>query len=142
MEFIQESLFGRTCTEPFPATEAKTSAQCSKPSAKLQTAGLMFLDLRKENGGVLAPSWETATALPGGHTTLSIGECPRDAVESTLSQILEANAPEKYSLSARACAGILRRAERRGKELPTMLREALEEVVTLSTCHKTISEEA
>ena len=52
--------------------------------------------------------------------------------ESTLSQILVRNAPEKYNLSAKACAGILRRAEKRGKELPTMLREALEEVVALS----------
>jgi hypothetical protein len=45
---------------------------------------------------------------------------------------LQANAPEKYFLSAKACAGILRRAEKRGKELPTMLREALEEVVALA----------
>ena len=35
------------------------------------------------------------------------------------------SAPEYY-LSAKACAGILRRAERRGKELPQVLREALE----------------
>lgn len=131
MEFIQESLFGRTCTELSPATAAKTSEPCSKPSAKSQTAGLMFLDLRKENGGVLAPSWETATALPGGHTTLSFGECPRDAVESTLSQILEDSAPEKYSLSKKACEGILRRAFRRGKRLPYILLEALAEVMVL-----------
>lgn len=67
---------------------------------------------------------------------------PSDARESTLSQILEANVPEKYFLSAKACAGILRRAEKRGKELPPMLKEALAEVVTLSTCSKTPSEEA
>jgi hypothetical protein len=47
-------------------------------------------------------------------------------------QILQADAPEKYYLSARACEGILRRAERRGKALPPMLREALEEAVALS----------
>ena len=57
------------------------------------------------------------------------GECPSVVVESTLSQILQADAPEKYCLSAKACNGILRRAEKRGKELPDMLREALEEVV-------------
>lgn len=51
MEYIQESLFGRTCTEPYPATAAKISAPYSKPYVKSQTAGLMFLDLRKENGG-------------------------------------------------------------------------------------------
>lgn len=43
-----------------------------------------------------------------------------------LSQILEENADPKYRLSARACQGILNRAERRGKELPKELREALE----------------
>ena len=48
-----------------------------------------------------------------------------------LKQILQADAPEKYYLSAKACAGILRRAERRGKTLPKMLREALEETVLL-----------
>jgi hypothetical protein len=78
---------------------------------------------------------------PGGCTTLNTGECPRVAKESTLSQILQASAPEKYYLSARACAGILRRAEKRGKELPKMLREALEEVVQLSTSSKIRSAE-
>ena len=57
------------------------------------------------------------------------GEFRNGGAESTLSQILIANAPEKYSLSRKACLGILRRAEKRGKELPDMLREALMEVV-------------
>ena len=59
--------------------------------------------------------------------------------ESTLSQILEDNAPEKYFLSARACEGILRRAEKRGKKLPLMLWEALVETVERSICNKTLS---
>lgn len=71
--------------------------------------------------------------------TLNTGECPSVARGSTLSQILQENVPEKYFLSAKACAGILRRAEKRGKELPTMLKEALEEVVQLSTSNKTQS---
>jgi len=33
---------------------------------------------------------------------------------------------EKFCLSAKACAGILRRAEKRGKALPEALRIALE----------------
>ena len=67
------------------------------------------------------------------------GECPSAVRESSLWQILQGNVPEKYFLSAKACAGILRRAEKRGKELPTMLKEALEEVVQLSTYSKTPS---
>lgn len=59
--------------------------------------------------------------------TRNIGESPSAAVESTLSQILEANVPKKYYLSAKACEGILRRAERRGKELPPMLKTALKQ---------------
>lgn len=43
-----------------------------------------------------------------------------------LSSILQDNAPDRYSLSPKACRGILRRAAKRGKELPQVLREALE----------------
>jgi hypothetical protein len=49
--------------------------------------------------------------------------------ESHLSQILEDNPHPKYCLSAKACQGILTRASRRGKELPPMLKEALEQMV-------------
>ena len=45
---------------------------------------------------------------------------------SILSQILVADAPEKYYLSQKACLGILRRASARGKELPELLKRALE----------------
>jgi hypothetical protein len=55
------------------------------------------------------------------------GEHPSVAVESTLSQILEDNVPEKYYLSQKACEGFLRRAERRGKKLPDVLKTALEQ---------------
>ena len=56
---------------------------------------------------------------------LSIGEFPREENASTLSQILQAEVPEKYYLSQKACLGILRRASARGKELPEVLRNAL-----------------
>ena len=69
--------------------------------------------------------------MPGAHMTLNNGEYPSEERESTLSQILEANAPEKYYLSAKACKGILRRADKRGKELPKMLKDALVEVLVL-----------
>ena len=56
---------------------------------------------------------------------LNTGESPNAAVESRLSQILEDNPQEKYYLSAKACQGILRRAERRGKDLPETLKAVL-----------------
>ena len=43
-----------------------------------------------------------------------------------MSAILQADAPERYYLSKKACEGILRRAAKRGKQLPPMLKEALE----------------
>ena len=43
-----------------------------------------------------------------------------------MSQILQAGVPERYYLSPKACLGILRRASARGKELPAILRKALE----------------
>jgi hypothetical protein len=50
-------------------------------------------------------------------------------VVSSLSEILETGIIDnRYYLSARACRGILRRAEKRGKELPGQLRVALESV--------------
>ena len=51
---------------------------------------------------------------------------PNDASVCSLSQVLTTGRiPPKYYLSGKACAGILRRAERRGKELPGQLRRAL-----------------
>ena len=54
------------------------------------------------------------------------GAFPREEQESFLSQILQVRVPRKYYLSPKACQGILRRASARGKELPEILRKALE----------------
>ena len=51
-----------------------------------------------------------------------------ESLFARLSEILEKQPQEKYSLSPRACRGILRRAAKRGKELPPVLRKALEQV--------------
>ena len=52
-------------------------------------------------------------------------ECHRDVEESFLWQILEEQVQEKYFLSEKACRGILRRSEKRGKTLPEVLKTAL-----------------
>ena len=121
---------GRTYPELSAVTEEKTSEPFCKRSAMSEKKdGFLFLNLKEEGGNLLGLSWEMVGALPGVSTMLNFGEFPSEGRESTLSQILDLNAPEKYSLSQRACAGILRRAERRGKTLPDMLRDALMEVV-------------
>ena len=63
----------------------------------------------------------------GAHSTLNFSESPNVVKESSLSQVLVTGSiPQKYFLSARACAGILARAQKRGKLLPPTLRAALE----------------
>ncbi|KWE44599.1 hypothetical protein WL76_30920 [Burkholderia ubonensis] len=63
---------------------------------------------------------------PTGFLTLSSSEWPSDAAVCLLSDTLETgDVPQRYFLSATACKGILNRAERRGKDLPTGLLEAL-----------------
>jgi hypothetical protein len=71
---------------------------------------------------------------PGECWTLSSSECPNDAVASSLSDILETGAvPQRYFLSAKACAGILRRAAKGGKNLPDFLAAALASVAGTTT---------
>jgi hypothetical protein len=58
--------------------------------------------------------------------TLNTSEYPSVVVESSLSRVLETGElPPRFYLSAKACAGILRRATKRGKALPPMLEQAL-----------------
>ena len=85
---------------------------------------LIFLDMR--NGRMPEKSWQTITQSHGEFSMLNTGESPSEENASTLSQILEAGVLEKYYLSQRACLGILKRAASRGKELPKILKTALE----------------
>jgi hypothetical protein len=95
----------------------------------------------KTEDGLLEPSsgrW--ATSGMGGPTeswTRSMCEwtdtlvlSPSDDAVCSLSHVLEdsRDVPPRFFLSQRACAGILRRAERRGKTLPPMLDQALRQV--------------
>lgn len=136
-----DSLYGKTSPEPSVPTKGKTFDPSSTPFVPSVTIPLMYLDLRTGYGNLLGAYWETVTALPGKYTMPSTGPCRKDAKEYTLSAILQLNAPEKYSLSPTACAGIIRRAEKRGKELPDMLREALMETIGLAGGMEKIAEE-
>lgn len=80
---------------------------------------------RKDDDGL--HWWQISTDLLPGELclTLNCGEKPMEPNPTRLSQVLEENADERYNLSAQACAGILRRAEKRGKQLPDQLRAAL-----------------
>ena len=92
---------GRTCRERSQARTGRISDACSKP-------------------------WMRAgTVWRGEYWTRSSSAWPSDASVCSLSGILETSAPARYSLSPTACSGILRRAERRGRNLPPDLEAAL-----------------
>ena len=97
----------------------------SKRSSKLKNHTFMLLDLRPGAGNMLGAYWEYDPPWLGSFGMLNTSECPKDVVECSLWQILQATAPSRYSLSQTACLGILRRAKCRGKSLPPLLEAAL-----------------
>ncbi len=74
-------------------------------------------------------SWPSAgMGFAGACSIASFSESPSAAAGCSLSDVLESRVPPRFFLSARAAAGILRRAARRGRILPTHLQKALEEL--------------
>ena len=74
-----------------------------------------------------SPVWKnSAMGSRQEFLTLNSSESPKDAVASSLSDVLEVGpVPPQYYLSAKACRGILRRAAKRGRELPPVLLASL-----------------
>lgn len=132
---------GKTWSEPLAATKEKTSQPCWKKLRVSQNQDFLYLDCRESgNGQKQEPSTVMGGLSLGELTTLRTGEKPSEtavqemlsvwgphsvAEESRLSQILEVNPLPKYNLTAKACLGILRRAEQRGKDLPERLKAVL-----------------
>ena len=109
--FVRELSSGKMSSGAFPPTEGETSRD-SWP--KLHGSGMA---VRGEFWTVNTPEW-TAGQWPSRSAAAVCG----------LSGLLmeTSRVPEKYFLSRKACLGILRRAEKRGKELPERPRQALE----------------
>ena len=102
--YAQSTSFGKTCPEFCPATEGKISPPSS---GRWQNSGMGSL------GGVLT-------------LNSSVSHSGEKECTSSLSKVLETGElPQRFYLSQKACAGILRRAEKRGKKLPPMLDQAL-----------------
>ena len=126
--FAPDTSAGRTCRAR--SAQARRTGRISGLSwRKLLdyiAPDYQFLDLSSDAGNLLGQSeWTTRSALHGGCWLRNTGASPRDAIESFLSQILQAHPPKKYYLTTAACLGILRRAEERGKPLPKALDTAL-----------------
>ncbi len=81
--------------------------------------------------GNASVSYVTSTDLQhqGFCLTLNLSDRPRVENPTLLSEVLEEEADAKYNLSAKACQGILNRANKRGKKLPEILQKALENQV-------------
>lgn len=77
--------------------------------------------VRWSNSGT---AWDTGcSTLATSECRSADGECSSSA--SRLADVLEPSAPQRFYLSARAVTGILRRASKRGRELPAELHSAL-----------------
>ena len=117
MASFQYSLFGRTYPEQQVPQVVETSP---------------LLSIHWPNQG----AWTLATGLltpSTGFLSEDVGCLSSPATHPSLMDVLESDVPQKYYLSPKACRGILRRAERRGKALPPLLHQALQQVA--GACH-------
>lgn len=146
---------GRTSPALTAVTEERISPPCWKKLYASQSRDFLFLDCRTSRSGRkpeeysatdgashgertthntgefrsvddVSAWWSILTDSPQGTSSLNVSEEPNVLVYTRLSQILEENPDPKYNLTPKACAGILRRAERRGKKLPEALKTVLE----------------
>ena len=142
----QMSLFGPDSwcgkTSPEPLVRESQKEQTFKPSSRKSSKSSvqtlpMFLYLKTGSGASQEVLWVTERTdsrfpSPTDYTMHSFGESPKEENVSRLSQILEVGPLPKYYLSAKACQEILTRADRRGKELPKLLKETLMQQATPS----------
>lgn len=159
-DFLPQLQSTKTC--PGPLVQANPKEQTLDASLRnwqeLKTHKFQYLCLR--SGKQRDVSRVILGLLHGEPTMHSIGESHKEDEESALlpdsmipmqptsyfncsekptvprptklSEVLELNPDKKYWLSAKACLGILRRAESRGKKLPDLLERTLRRQAGLS----------
>jgi hypothetical protein len=136
---MQSTLFDALMDARLAGSSGKTSpASCpsmTTPSARSWADWSAAMPPSIRHAGEAGPTrvWflDPADAPHGASWTPSTSAWRNDggASSCSLAQVLETGPlPMRFYLSPKACAGILRRAERRGKELPPALRRALEAV--------------
>src|SRR5690625_3989756 len=126
VESPSASLFGKMCPEFSAPKTMPSDAFWERLPAKTAS-----YNRQGKNGRTLVVCLDPKEQSRGGCSMPNISEWPNDAAVCSLSQVLErVSIPQRYFLSPKACAGILRRAERRGKTLPEPLHRALQAVVS------------
>lgn len=135
-----------------PSPEGETGSAETDPSSSGSSIGSLRLfapqrswskmspdcslaDLAKTLRRSSGPSPNAGMAWHGGCWIASTLEYPSGADVSTssgltLADLVEPNAPEKYSLSKKACRGILARVEKRGSGMDPELKALLEKMAS------------
>lgn len=112
---------GKTCPASSVTETTPSAAFWERLPAKMGQSSRQGSD-----GRTLVVCLDPKEQSRGGSLMPNISEWPNDAAVCSLSQVLvKGSIPQRYFLSRKACAGILRRAEARGKRLPDLLRRAL-----------------
>jgi len=136
---MQSTLFDQLLEDSQPGSYGKTSQESSVPRTTpserswVDFAGVMPPSLNLKTDGA-ARVWlmDRKESQHGGRWMPNFSAWPNDGSASlcSLSEVLESGpVPTRFFLSPKACAGILRRAAKRGKELPPQLARALQAVV-------------
>lgn len=119
---IHDLPYGKMCQEHLAPTKAMTLQKWLGHYLGVET-----LTPPKTAGATRALRWAMTDLPSGGLWMLNTSDWPKDASVCLLSQILEIGRVDpQYYLSQRACQGIIHRAEKRGKTIPSMLKMALE----------------
>ena len=125
LQGLEKDLKTQGETLPLSIAEFLTSLDPSGSYGKTCQVSLV----RMEDGTLVPSSGRWQNSGMGSHTeclTLSTSEYPKDAAVCSLSDVLEVGSiAQKFFFSPLACSGILRRAEKRNKDLPQVLLEAL-----------------
>lgn len=114
----------RTCPDSTASRTTRSVPSWADWSAVMQPSSRY----QSADGPVLVWFLDPAEAPHGGSVTPSTTAWPSDGTASlsSLAEVLEhGDHLTPYCLSSKACLGILRRAEKRGKKLPAALQRAL-----------------
>ena len=124
-----------SCGSMFERFASSVLAGCSGKTSLERSRAAHGTLPRETTTGACCPRWmSSGTVWRGEFWTRSSSEWPSDAAVCSLSDVLETrNVPRKYYLSAKYCAGIIRRASKRGKSLPGQLEAALKAVIRSSS---------
>lgn len=121
--------------DAFAELDGSCGKTCQAHSAQTEEMTLLKWLMRSQDAESMSPQmagerkawrWVSMDLSSGQCLTRNGSEWRSGAVACLLSSTLESGPVEsRYYLSATACAGILRRAEKRGKTLPGQLETAL-----------------